>query len=71
MTSRAAVILLVLAAAAPARAELTPVGPELQVNSYTTGFQTNPDVAMDSERALRRHLAERVLLRPLLSGWLR
>jgi hypothetical protein len=48
MTSRAAVVvLLVLTAAAPARAELTPVGPELQVNTYTTGFQTTPDVAMD------------------------
>jgi hypothetical protein len=43
-----AVLALALATASAARAELAPVGPELQVNTYTTGGQSGPSVAMDS-----------------------
>ena len=48
MTSRVAVAVLLVLAAGSAYAELTPAGPELQVNTYTTGSQFGPDVAMDA-----------------------
>ncbi len=39
---------LALAGAAPARAQLSPLGGQFQVNSYTTGIQYHPAVAADS-----------------------
>ena len=46
---QAALLLLALAASAavPVRAQLVPVGPEFQVNTYETGQQSGPAVAMD------------------------
>jgi hypothetical protein len=37
-----------LALAVTARSDVTPVGPELQVNTYTTGYQSGPAVAADA-----------------------
>ena len=44
----ALLLLLAVAAPLPVQGELTPAGPEFQVNTYTTGRQTTPQVAMDA-----------------------
>jgi uncharacterized repeat protein (TIGR01451 family) len=49
MTTKPEALLLCLLLAAPLSAQPTPVGSELQINTYTTGFQFAPRVAMDPD----------------------
>lgn len=49
MTKREALFFLTLLLAATLSAQPTPVGNELQINTYTTGDQSRPDVATDPD----------------------